>query len=94
MVNNIVGTKKEPMLFTGPCCKVLKHCLDSPGEDRAFQREGDKGALFIRTMSSLYDSSGRLEKQFHQQAVIFCPFCGKRLQTAEDVERYVRGDPI
>ena len=85
--------KNEPMLFTKPCCKVLKHCLESPGDDRAFQREGDKGALFIRTMSSLYESSGRKEKQFFEQAVVFCPFCGARLQTAEDVERYMSGEP-
>ena len=82
------------MLFTEPCCKVLKQCLESPGEDRAFQREGDRGALFLRTMSSLYETPGRQERQFHQQAVIFCPFCGKQLQTAEDVERYMRGEPI
>jgi hypothetical protein len=80
------------MLFTEPCCQVLKHCLESPGDDRAFHREGR--ALFIRTMSSLYEASGRQEKQLHEQAVIFCPFCGTQLQTAEDVQRYMSGEQI
>jgi hypothetical protein len=80
------------MLFTKPCCKVLKHCLEF-GDDRTFHRVGDDtGPLMVRTMSSLYQARGDQDRQFHEQAVIFCPFCGTRLQTPEDVERYMRGD--
>lgn len=80
------------MLFTEPCCNVLRHCLES-GDDRTFYRlGGDVGPLMVRTMSSLYQAAGNQERQFHYQAVIFCPFCGKQLQTAEDVERYIRGE--
>jgi len=80
------------MLFTEPCCKVLKHCLEF-GDDRTFHRAGgDTGPLMVRTMSSLYQARGGQETQFHEQAVIFCPFCGRQLQTAEDVERFMRGD--
>jgi hypothetical protein len=43
-------------------------------------------------MSSLYQARGCQERQFFEQAVIFCPFCGKQLQTAEAVERYSRGE--
>jgi len=82
------------MLFTEPCCKVLKHCLEF-GDDRAFHRAGgDTGPLMVRTMSSLYQARGGHERQFHEQAVIFCPFCGKQLQTPEDVVRYLRGDSV
>lgn len=80
------------MLFTEPCCKVLKHCLES-GDDRTFHRAGENtGPLMVRTMSSLYEGSDGQERQVHEQAVIFCPFCGTQLQTAEAVERYMRGD--
>jgi hypothetical protein len=80
------------MLFTESCCKVLKHCLEF-GDDRAFRRAGrDTGPLMVRAMSSLYQARGGQERQFHEQAVIFCPFCGRQLQTAEDVERFMRGD--
>jgi len=82
------------MLFTKPCCKVLRHCLES-GDDRTFHRAGeDTGPLMVRTMSSLYQTRTGQERQFHEQAVIFCPFCGTQLQTAEDVERYMRGEPM
>jgi len=82
------------MVFTKPCCKVLKHCLES-GDDRTFHREdGDTGPLMLRTMSSTYQALGGQERQFHEQAVIFCPFCGTHLQTPEDVERYMRGDTV
>jgi len=83
------------MLFTQPCCKVLKHCLES-GDDPTFHRVvgGDTGPLMVRTMSSLYPTRGGQERQLHDQAVLFCPFCGTQLQTPDDVERYMRGDPV
>jgi hypothetical protein len=82
------------MLFTKPCCKVLKMCPEF-GDERTFQRAGDDtGPLMVRTMSSLYQARGGQERQFHEQAVIFCPFCGAHLQTPEDVERYMRGDLV
>ena len=88
----IVGLSGKPMLFAEPCCKVLKHCLEF-GDDRAFHRAGgDTGPLMVRTMSSLYQAPGGQERQFFEQAVIFCPFCGKQLQTAEAVERYLKGE--
>ena len=80
------------MLFTEPCCKALKDCLEF-GDDRAFHRAGgETGPLMVRTMSSLYEARGGRELQFFDQAVIFCPFCGKQLQAPEDVARYMRGD--
>lgn len=81
------------MLFTKSCCKVLKMCLEF-GDDRTFHRAaGDTGPLMVRTMTSPYQTGSGQEKQVHEQAVIFCPFCGKQLQTGEDVERYMRGEP-
>jgi hypothetical protein len=80
------------MLFTQPCCKVLKQCLEFGGE-RTFRRVGgDVGPLLVRTASSLYETEDAQQKQFIDQAVIFCPFCGTHLQTAEDVERYMMGE--
>jgi len=80
--------------ITNPCCKVLKMCLEF-GDDRAFHRAADgSGPLMVRTMSSPYQTRNGQERQFHEQAVIFCPFCGTHLQTPEDVERYMRGDPV
>jgi hypothetical protein len=79
------------MLFTNPCCKVLKMCLEF-GDDRTFHRAMENtGPLMVRTMAASCQARGGQESQIHEQAVIFCPFCGKQLQTAEAVERYFRG---
>jgi hypothetical protein len=80
------------MLFTEPCCKVLRQCLE-PGHDHTFHRVGGKvGPLMVRIGTSVYEVRGVLQSQILEQAVIYCPFCGKHLQTAEDVERYMRGE--
>ena len=80
------------MIFTEPCCKELKLCLEF-GDDRTFHKAaGDTGPLLVRTASSTYSARGSTERQFHEQAVLFCPFCGTRLQTGADVERYMRGE--
>ncbi len=80
------------MLFSKPCCKVLKQCLEN-GDERTFHRAGgDTGPLLVRTASSTYEARDGTQRQFHEQAVIFCPFCGTHLQTPEDVERSMRGD--
>ena len=79
------------MLFTEPCCKALKVCLES-GDDPTFHRVGgDSGPLLVRTASRLYRAQGGQQREFVNQAVIFCPFCGTRLQRAEDVARYLSG---
>jgi hypothetical protein len=80
------------MIFSEACCAVLKHCLES-GDERVFHRAaGDTGPLMVRTMTSSYETNAGREQQFHEQAVLYCPFCGKQLQTAVDVERYFKGD--
>jgi hypothetical protein len=76
------------MIFTEPCCQVLKICL-AEGEDRTFHRlGGGNGPLHVR----VYTTRAGQDLQFHEQAVIFCPFCGTRLQTSEAVERFLKGD--
>jgi len=74
------------MIFTDPCCSVLKTCLVE-GDDRAFHRMGgDHGPLHIR----VYTTGAGQDEVF--QAVIFCPFCGTQLQTAKAVEKFLMGD--
>lgn len=76
------------MIFTEPCCQVLKICLAEGGE-RAFQRLcGHNGPLHVR----VYTTGEGQDRNFVWQAVIFCPFCGTRLQTAEAVQKFMEGD--
>lgn len=81
------------MIFSEPCCAQLKECLES-GEDRAFHRLGadGKGPLFLTAFSSQYETRGGEERQWFEVPVLFCPFCGRHLQTREAVERYMSGD--
>ena len=53
----------------------------------------DFGPLLVRVGSSTYMGSDGPQKQWHELPVLFCPFCGTRLQTDEDVERYLSGRP-
>ena len=79
------------MIFTEPCCTVLKQCLE-PLTGVLFYRAGGKvGPLMVRTGFSFHLEKGVLQPQALEQAVIFCPFCGKQLRTSEDVERYFKG---
>ena len=80
------------MLFTEPCCKALKQCLECEGERTFWRPHGEVGPLLIRTATSPYETRGKTEHQDMYQAVIFCPFCGKQLQTADHVARYMAGE--
>jgi hypothetical protein len=46
----------------------------------------------LRTGASFQFDKGVVQHSILEQAVIFCPFCGKHLQTGEDVERYFKGE--
>jgi hypothetical protein len=80
------------MIFSEPCCLVLKDCL-ADGDDRAFHRlpEGS-GPLFVRAKSSLYEAVEGMKRQWIYIPVYFCPFCGRRLQAPEAVERFMKGE--
>jgi len=78
------------MIFTKPCCDRMKRALawGSNPEDRAIHLAGDGfGPLFVRVGSAEYRACEGPEKQWCELPVLFCPFCGTRLQT--DEERWV-----
>jgi hypothetical protein len=76
------------MIFSEPCCRVLKSCLED-GDERAFHRAADSiGPLVVRVKSQLYRTHTGQDRQWVEIPVYFCPFCGTRLQTGEAVERY------
>jgi hypothetical protein len=80
------------MIFSEPCCRLLRSCLED-GDERAFHRVADSsGPLFVRVKSQVYGTHSGRDRQQVEIPVYFCPFCGTRLQTAEAVERYMRGD--
>jgi hypothetical protein len=80
------------MIFANPCCERMKRSLawgENP-EDRAIHLAGNGfGPLLVRVGSSAYRDAEGAKKAWDELPILFCPFCGTRLQTDEDVERYL-----
>ncbi len=64
----------------GSCCKDLADAMTVP--PKTFFRVDENGVLYL-TIG--YVPTDR-EPCFYDQAVIFCPFCGKQLQTKEQIK--------
>ena len=63
----------------GTCCKDLADALTVPPQK--FFRIEDNRVLYL-TVGYVPTDKG---PGFYDQAVIFCPFCGKQLQTKEQI---------
>ena len=65
----------------GSCCKDLKDAMTTP----------TTSMFRVETNGVLYFSVGYVTTPqgngWFDQAVIFCPFCGKQLQTREEIKR-------
>ena len=73
------------MIYDGPfgsCCKDLKDAMGVPAHSM-FRAESN-GVLYL-TVGYADNPQGR--GWLFDHAVIFCPFCGKQLQTKEDIKR-------
>ncbi len=68
----------------GNCCKDLKDAFEQP--PNTFLRVDD-GILYLTTgYAQTEQGTG-----FFDQAVFFCPFCGQKLQTREEVTKKAGG---
>ena len=65
----------------GSCCADLKDAMTAP-ENSMFRVE-DNGVLYFSVGYVATDQG----PGWFDQAVIFCPFCGKQLQSKEDIAR-------
>jgi hypothetical protein len=63
----------------GTCCKDLADAMTLPPEK--FFRVEENGVLYF-TVGYMPTDQG---PGFYDQAVIFCPFCGKQLQSKEAI---------
>jgi hypothetical protein len=66
----------------GSCCKDLADAMSVP-EHSMFRVEADNKVLYF-TIGYIDTEKG---PGWFDQAVIYCPFCGKQLQTKEDIAR-------
>jgi len=63
----------------GSCCPELEEAMNAP--PNSMFRIEDTGVLYFTVG---YDATEQGPGWF-DQAVIFCPFCGKQLQTKEEI---------
>ena len=69
----------------GSCCKDLKDAMTFP----------PNSFFFVEKNNVLYLTVGYAQTDkgpgWFDQAVIFCPFCGKQLQTKEEIAKKANG---
>jgi len=67
----------------GSCCEGLKDALTSE-EFEPLLAVDEAGVLYMSV--GVMDAAGEDEPNMVDHPVYFCPFCGTRLQTEEEVE--------
>ena len=70
----------------GSCCEALAECLAVP--NAAFRREDD--GIWYLTVGHVDTPQG---PGFFDEAVIYCPFCGAKLQDKDDIARKIKAEP-
>lgn len=65
----------------GSCCPELSDAMSKP--PNSFFRVEENGVLFC-TVGFVPTKDG---PGFFDQAVIFCPFCGKKLQDQDEIKK-------
>jgi hypothetical protein len=65
----------------GTCCKDLKDAMTSP--PNSFFRVEENGVLYM-TIGYIATQQG---PGWFDQAVIFCPFCGRKIQDKDEIAR-------
>ena len=65
----------------GACCKDLKDAMTSP--PNSFFRVEENGVLYL-TVGYIGTQEG---PGWFDQAVIYCPFCGQKIQDRDEIAR-------
>ncbi len=72
----------------GSCCKDFYEAMTSP--PNSFFRVENNGVLFL-TIGYIQSEEGT---GWFDQAVIFCPFCGVKLQDREEIKLKTQMDDV
>ena len=67
----------------GTCCNDLKEAMDTSKVPNSFFLIGDNHVLY-QTIGYVNTENG---PGYFDQAVIFCPFCGKKLQDKDEIKK-------
>ncbi|CAN5576725.1 hypothetical protein BH11BAC1_BH11BAC1_25320 [soil metagenome] len=78
--------ENKTILYTGEfgtCCKDLRDAMDTTKVPNSFFRIEENGVLY-QTIGYVNTDKGA---GYFDQAVIFCPFCGKKLQDKDEIKK-------
>jgi hypothetical protein len=89
MAGEETGTARAGTHQFGTCCSELKDAM-SGEEFEPLLTVGDEGVLYMSV--GLIDLQEEDEPGMVDHPLFFCPFCGKRLQTVEEVRAKTGGD--
>jgi hypothetical protein len=73
---------RHPMKF-GSCCKDLQRSMTVP--QNSHFRVSEEGVLYLTVGYVKWKDGWKEGVGWFDQAAIFCPFCGKRLQSKEEI---------
>ncbi len=73
-----------PATQFGSCCEGLKDALTNEEFEPLFAVDEETGVLYMSV--GLMDVEGDDEPNMVDHPVYFCPFCGTKLQSEEEVE--------
>jgi hypothetical protein len=81
------GTERDVMVDPGfgQCCKDLAAAMQQP--PTSFFRVEENGVLYLTIGYAMTDRG----PGWFDQAVLYCPFCGAQVQTADDIRRGAPG---
>jgi hypothetical protein len=65
----------------GSCCDDLREAMETP--ETKLIKVGSEGILYL-TVGTVKTDAGMA---WMEQAIMFCPFCGARLQTRDELLR-------
>jgi hypothetical protein len=77
----------KPSTEFGSCCKALHDAMQTP--PNSLFRVSEDGVFYL-TVGYVQTEEGL---GWMDQAVIFCPFCGRRLQSEADIREKSAGAP-
>ena len=68
----------------GSCCEELKEALEGGDDFEPLITVGSNEVIYITI--GLFESTGDVGPALVDHPLFFCPFCGTKLQTPEEVE--------
>ena len=84
------------MVYTKPCCERLQEVMVDKLEQHMLHMigEGDSKLLLLTTGCHRAEIEGKYATAWVDVPILFCPFCGSRLQTQADIDKWQEANSV